>query len=112
MCFLSAYLFKNVTAPELTKPIVITLMAAQIFLTTRYRYELDSEPGTKEKRKSAQERSKEIEAKRKKEMAAQQKNNQSKEDGNIDDGVNAEIDSEEGELGIPETEVSTRCDDV
>lgn len=100
----SAYLFKNVAASDLTKPIVITLLAAQIFLTTRYRYELDSEPGTKEKRKSAQERSKEIEAKRRKEAA--KKDDKDDKDGSaVDDGVNAEIDSEEGELGIPETEV-------
>jgi len=40
-----ALLFFHIPPEELTRPIVSSLLAAQIFLTTRYRYDLAAENG-------------------------------------------------------------------
>ena len=67
-----AYLYKNVQSHELNRPIVTTILAAQVFLTTRYVYDIDVKPG-------------EVNARKK---------------------LKAERDDEdEGDLGIPDTEV-------
>jgi hypothetical protein len=101
-----AYLFRNVSKDELTRPIVTTLIAAQVFLTTRYVYDLDSTPGQVEKRRSAKEEAKLKEAKaRAKAKAAAANAPASNTDAAMMEDVNAELDTEEGELGIPETEI-------
>ena len=38
-----AFLFFHLPEPEFTRPIVATVLSSQIFLTTRYRYDLAAE---------------------------------------------------------------------
>ena len=67
-----AYMYKNVQGHELTRPIVTTILAAQVFLTTRYVYDIDVKPGeVNQRKKLKQERD----------------------------------DEDEGDLGIPDTEI-------
>ena len=46
-----AYMYKNVQGHELNRPIVTTILAAQVFLTTRYVYDIDVKPGEVNARK-------------------------------------------------------------
>ena len=67
-----AYMYKNVQGHELNRAIVTTILAAQVFLTTRYVYDIDVKPGEVNQRKK----------------------------------LKAESDDEdEGDLGIPDTEI-------
>jgi hypothetical protein len=49
-----AYLFKNVTASELSVPIISTICIAQIFLTIHYRFDMGIKAGTTKARTNAE----------------------------------------------------------